>query len=96
MFNPVVRSKLDAVHETSSKAMKWDLNALSGMDDGQLMDVLREMQAESERIADGEQAARDEATDYVRAKIDTIRRNVRQFQAQQQAQDDEAGERDTI
>ena len=52
VFNPVVRSKLDAVHQTSSKAMKWDLNALSRMDDGQLMDVLRQMQAESERIAD--------------------------------------------
>jgi hypothetical protein len=96
VFNPVVRSKLDAVHDTSSKAMKWDLNALSGMDDGQLMDVLRQMQAESERISDEEQAARDEATDYVRAKIATIRRNVRQFQAQQQAQDDEPEERDTV
>ena len=48
VFNPVVRAKLDAVHETSSKAMKWDLNTLSRMDDGQLMEVLREMQAESE------------------------------------------------
>ena len=96
VFNPVVRSKLDAVHETSSKAMKWDLNALSGMDDDQLMDVLRQMQAESERISDEEQAARDEATDYVRAKIATIRRNVRHFQAQQQAQTDQAGERDTV
>ncbi len=96
VFNPVVRSKLDAVHETSSKAMKWDLNALSGMDDDQLMDVLRQMQAESERISDEEQAARDEATDYVRAKIATIRRNVRHFQAQQQTQTDQAGERDTV
>ena len=34
VFNPVVRAKLDAVHETSSKAMKWDLNTLSRMDDG--------------------------------------------------------------
>ena len=48
VFNPVVRAKLDAVHETSSKAMKWDLNTLSRMDDGELMGVLREMQAESE------------------------------------------------
>ncbi len=80
VFNPVVRAKLDAVHETSSKAMKWDLNTLSVMDDGQLMEVLREMQAETERgAADGE--AQDEATDYVRAKLATIRRNVRQFQA---------------
>ena len=83
VFNPVVRSKLDAVHQTSSKAMKWDLNSLSTMDDGQLMEVLRAMQAESERAGEGEQAERDEATDYVRAKIATIRRNVRQFQAQQ-------------
>jgi len=29
---------------------------------------------------------RDEATDYVHAKIATIRRNVRQFQAQQAAE----------
>ena len=80
VFNPVVRAKLDAVHETSSKAMKWDLNTLSQMDDGELMGVLREMQAESE--AAPEPAPNDdEATDYVRAKIATIRRNVRQFQA---------------
>jgi hypothetical protein len=83
VFNPVVRSKLDAVHQTSSKAMKWDLNALSGMSDEQLMEVLREMQAETERVSEEGQAAHDEATDYVRAKLDAIRRNVRQFQAQQ-------------
>ncbi len=85
VFNPVVRSKLDAVHQTSGKAMKWDLNALSEMDDTQLMEVLRQMQAESERIAGDDGGAHDEDTDYVRAKIATIRRNVRQFQAQQAA-----------
>jgi len=85
VFNPVVRAKLDAVHDTSSKAMKWDLNTLSRMDDGQLMDVLREMQAESEAVSPGADVVSDEATDYVRAKIATIRRNVRQFQAQQAA-----------
>jgi len=79
VFNPVVRAKLDAVHQTSSKAMKWDINTLSRMDDGQLMGVLREMQAESE--TEPEPGEDDEATDYVRAKIATIRRNVRQFQA---------------
>ena len=91
VFNPVVRAKLDAVHQTSSKAMKWDINTLSRMDDGQLMDVLREMQAESERVTGEEQETRDEATDYVRAKIATIRRNVRQFQAQQAAEVSGAG-----
>lgn len=85
VFNPVVRAKLDAVHETSSKAMKWDIDTLSRMDDAQLMDVLREMQAESERVSGEEQMVRDAATDCVRAKIATIRRNVRQFQAQQVA-----------
>ncbi len=79
VFNPVVRAKLDAVHETSSKAMKWDINTLSRMDDAQLMGVLREMQAESE--AARETGEGDEATDYVRARIATIRRNVGQFQA---------------
>ena len=78
VFNPVVRAKLDAVHQTSSKAMKWDLNTLSQMDDGELMGVLREMQAESEAAPVAGES--DEATDYVRAKIATIRRNVRQFQ----------------
>jgi len=82
VFNPVVRAKLNAVHQTSSSAMKWDIDSLSHMDDGELMDVLREMQAESERIEAEDQAARDEATDYVRAKIATIRRNVGRFQAQ--------------
>ena len=85
VFNPVVRAKLDAVHDSSSKAMKWDIDTLSRMDDEQLMDVLREMQAESERVTGGDQMVRDEATDFVRAKITTIRRNVRQFQAQQAA-----------
>ena len=85
VFNPVVRAKLDAVHETSSKAMKWDIDTLSRMDDAQLMGVLREMQAESERVTGEEQMVRDEATDHVRAKIAAIRRNVRHFQAQQAA-----------
>ena len=90
VFNPVVRAKLDAVHQTSSKAMKWDINTLSHMDDGQLMEVLREMQAESE--AEPEPGADDEATDFVRAKIATIRRNVRQFQATHPAgEEDEDG-----
>jgi len=84
VFNPVVRSKLDAVHEVSSKAMKWDINTLSSMDDDQLMGVLREMQAQSEAEADAVEG--DEATDYLRAKIATIRRNVRQFQARNQAE----------
>ena len=88
VFNPVVRSKLDAVHATSSKAMKWDLNQLSRMDDTQLMDVLREMQRESERLA-AEDPVPDPAADAVRAKIETIRRNVRQFQVQQHAATDE-------
>ena len=55
VFNPVVRAKLDAVHETSSKAMKWDIDTLSRMDDGQLMEVLREMQAESEARSSGDE-----------------------------------------
>src|SRR5664280_3028264 len=85
VFNPVVRSKLDAVHQTSSKAMKWDINTLGDMDDAQLMEVLREMQAESERT-DDDRAERDEASDYVRAKLATIRRNVRQFQTRHGAE----------
>jgi hypothetical protein len=83
VFNPVVRARLDAVHETSSKAMKWDLDRLSSMDDEQLMDVLREMQRESERIEAEDGGDDDEATDVVRQKLATIRRNVRHFQAQQ-------------
>ncbi len=82
VFNPVVRSKLDAVHETSSKAMKWDLNQLSRMNDAELMEVLREMQAESERLA-AEEPESDPEADAMRAKLETIRRNVRRFQARQ-------------
>jgi hypothetical protein len=78
------------VHEVSSKAMKWDINALSTMDDDQLMGVLREMQAQSEAETDA--AEGDEATDYVRARIATIRRNVRQFQARHRAEPGEAAE----
>jgi hypothetical protein len=76
-----VRSKLEAVHEASSKVMKYDIDQLSRMSDGQLMDVLRQMQKESEEL-DDEEPSESEATDYVRAKLATIRRNVRQFQAQ--------------
>ena len=89
VFNPVVRSKLDAVHEVSSKAMKWDINTLSTMDDAQLMEVLREMQAQTEAGEDDVPEG-DQATDYVRAKLATIRRNVRQFQARHQAEADDA------
>ena len=81
VFNPIVRSKLEAVHDASSKVMHYDLDQLSRMSDGQLMDVLRQMQKESEEL-DGEGPPEEEATDYVRAKLATIRRNVRQFQAQ--------------
>lgn len=85
VFNPIVRSKLEAVHDASSKVMKYDLDQLTHMSDGQLMDVLRQMQKESEELEDEgpeEATAESEATDYVRAKLATIRRNVRQFQAQ--------------
>jgi hypothetical protein len=81
VFNPIVRSKLEAVHDASSKVMKYDIDQLSKMSDGQLMDVLRQMQKESEEL-DDEEPSEAEATDYVRAKLATIRRNVRQFQAQ--------------
>jgi hypothetical protein len=81
VFNPIVRSKLEAAHEASSKALKYDIDQLACMSDGQLMDVLRQMQKESEEF-DGEEPDEGEATDYVRAKLATIRRNVRQFQAQ--------------
>jgi hypothetical protein len=85
VFNPIVRSKLEAVHDASSKVMKYDMDQLSRMTDGQLMDVLRQMQRESEEFDDegsDQGAAESDATKYVRAKLATIRRNVRQFQAQ--------------
>jgi hypothetical protein len=90
VFNPVVRSKLTAVHEASSKVMKYDLNTLTSMDDGQLMDVLRQMQQESEELSQHEAAPGtvDSSRDYIRAKLDTIRKNVRAFQAQQRHSDD--------
>jgi hypothetical protein len=92
VFNPVVRAKLDAVHDTSSKAMKWDINTLSRMDDAELMGVLREMQAQSEAGEQDGEVGDDEATDYVRAKIATIRRNVRQFQARHQTDGEDGAE----
>ena len=86
VFNPVVRSKLTAVHEASSKVMKYDLNTLTEMDDAQLMDVLRQMQQESEELQrqQKETGESDRSRDSIRAKLDTIRKNVRAFQAQQQ------------
>lgn len=79
VFNPIVRSTLDSAHQISRATTKWDLDQLSGMDDEQLMDVLRAMQAESERDRLEGQAERDEAADHIRARIATIRRNVQQF-----------------
>lgn len=95
VFNPVVRDTLEAVHQTSNRAMKWDLDALAGMDDEQLMDVLRQMQAESER-ASGEDRPRDQATDLVRARMATIRRNVARFQVQQPTQARTAADREPV
>lgn len=79
VFNPVVQSTLESAHQLSRAAMKWDLDQLSAMDDDELMDVLRDMQAESERERVEGQADRDEAADHIRARIATIRRNVQQF-----------------
>jgi hypothetical protein len=86
VFNPVVRSKLTAVHEASSKVMKYDLNTLTEMDDAELMDVLRQMQKESEELQRQQEDSgeADRSRDSIRAKLDTIRRNVRAYQAQQQ------------
>ena len=95
VFNPVVRDTLESVHQTSGRAMKWDLDALAGMDDEQLMDVLRQMQAESER-ASGEDRPRDQATDLVRARMATIRRNVARFQVQQPTQARTAADREPV
>jgi hypothetical protein len=93
VFNPVVRSKLTAVHEASSKVMKYDLNTLTSMNDDQLMDVLRQMQQESEELEQREPVSStvDSSRDFIRARLDTIRRNVRAFQAQQRVTADEGG-----
>jgi hypothetical protein len=91
VYNPVVRAALDSVHETSKGTPTWDVDSLTRMDDAELMDVLRQMQAESEGVTDKEEEARDQATDYVRAKIATIRRNVGPFQAQLKAMDGALG-----
>jgi hypothetical protein len=93
VFNPVVRGRLDAVCDTSTTPIEWNLDELSRMDDVQLMDVLRQMQTESERIVDAGHADGDETTDAVRARIATIRRNVRRFQAQRPASPGEPGDR---
>ena len=58
--------------------MTWDVDQLAGMDDDQLMGVLRAMQAESERDRLEGQAERDMVTDHNRARIATIRRNLQQ------------------
>ncbi len=85
MFNPVVRSKLTAVHEASSKVMKYDLNTLT--EHGR-----RPAHGRAAPDAEGVRGARKAgrraergrlSRDYIRAKLDTIRKNVRAFQAQQ-------------
>ena len=93
-----MRSKLTAVHEASSKVMKYDLNTLTSMDDDQLMDVLRQMQQESEELEQREPVSStvDSSRDFIRARLDTIRRNVRAFQAQQRVTADDEGGLDAL
>lgn len=79
VFNPVVRASLDNVHQVSRTAMRWDLDQLGAMNDAQLMDVLRAMQAESERERVESREQRERDTDHIRARIATIRRNVQAF-----------------
>jgi len=79
VFNPIVAAKLENAHQLSQAAVTWDLDQLAGMDDDQLMDVLRAMQAESERDGFEGQADHDRVTDHNLARIATIRRNLRQF-----------------
>lgn len=78
VFDPLVQSTLKDAHQVAGAAMMWDLDELAAMDDAQLMDVLRAMQAESERC----RATTDQtivATDHIRARIATIRRNVQLY-----------------
>ena len=86
VFNPIVAARLEHAHLLSKAAMSWDLDQLAGMDDGELMDVLRAMQAESERDRLDGQAGNDKATDHDRARIATIRRNLQQFVSRRDAQ----------
>ena len=66
--------------------MSWDLDQLAGMGDDELMDVLRAMQAESERDRLDGQAGDDKVTDHDRARIATIRRNLQQFVSRRDVQ----------
>jgi len=86
VYNPIVRSSLRSAHQVSRSAMEWEIDDLAEMDDDQLMDVLRAMQAasERERLAAAEQGA--EATDHIRARIATIRRNMRQYVDRREAE----------
>jgi hypothetical protein len=79
VYNPIVRSSLSSAHQVSRTSMEWEIDDLATMDDDQLMDVLRAMQAasERERLAAARQGA--EATDHIRARIATIRRNMQQY-----------------
>ena len=79
VFDPIVRSTLESSQQLSRSAMTWDLDQLAAMNDEQLMNVLREMQATSERERAAGAEERDEATDHIRARIATIRRNMQQF-----------------
>ncbi len=93
VFNPVVQAKLDAAHQLSRAAMRWDLAELGVMDDAQLMDVLRAMQAASERGRLDTKEQREVSTDHIRARIARIRRNVRSFAPQGDLAADDPGMR---
>lgn len=79
VFNPIVQATLPSAHQISRSAMQWDIDEISAMDDDQLMDVLRAMQAASERERLAGPHERADATDHIRARIATVRRNMHQF-----------------
>ncbi len=80
VFNPVVRKRLDLVREPSREAVVQDIKQLPRLADDELMDALRALQRVAQRRA-GAADAGAASTDYVRVRLDAIRRNVRQYQA---------------
>lgn len=88
VFNPVVRSSLPAAHQVSRAAMEWDVDAISTMDDDQLMGVLRAMQAASERERLSNPAEREAASDQLRARLAAIRLSMQGFVDRREAVQD--------
>lgn len=78
IYNPVVRRRMDLVAEASQRVMQQDLQALSELSPDELQTALRDL--EKTEIPSTPEPELD-ATEYLRQRLDRVRKAVRDYQA---------------